>query len=85
MSPSRKPAAPRSKKRVTQRQKPPAVKGRRNQPPDLEPVLHAFWDAASVLRLGVEALAKVSDQLDAVNTALHYALKNNGVVKGGAS
>ncbi len=105
MSLSRKSTGPGSKKRATQRRKRLAVKGRGNQPPDLEPVLHAFWDAealvsvaskvvmdslyagpeASVLRLGVEALEKVADQLDDAERALHRFLKKNGVVKGGAS
>jgi len=40
---------------------------------------------ATVLHLAVEALDKVSDQLDEANTALHHFLKKNAIVKGGAS
>jgi len=105
MSPPKKPTGPHSKRPATQRRKRPAVTGRGNQPPDLEPVLHAFWDAealvnvashvvmdndyagpeASVLRLGVEALEKVADQLEEAERALHRFLKRKAVVKGGAS
>jgi len=105
MSPSKKPTGPRSKRPATQRRKRPPEKGRGNQPPNLEPVLHAFSDAealvsvaskvvmdsiyagpeASVLRLGVEALEKVADQLDDAARALHRFLKRKAAVKGGAS
>ena len=40
---------------------------------------------ASVLRLGVEALEKVADQLEDAQRALHRFLKRKAVVKGGAS
>ena len=94
---------PSLKKTPVQREKRPTVKGRGNQPPDLEPVLHALWDAealvnvasqavmdsidagpeASVLRLGVEALEKVANQLEDADRALHRFLKRKAIVKGG--
>jgi len=40
---------------------------------------------SSVLRLGVEALNKVYDQLDAADTALHHFLKKHAVAKGGGA
>jgi len=99
-----RPAGRRSKRPATQREKRPTAKGRGNEPLDLEPVLHAFWDAealvsvasqavmdsidagpeASVLRLGVEALEKVADQLEEADRALHRFLRKKAVVKRGA-